>query len=198
MPLFTDDFNRADTFFDLGANWTPCVGTGLGINSNAAYSSEATVSHGNFVTAVAQANNQYAQGIISGVGSGQYFTFLLRGSGSGATRNCYQFSVGGTDELYIARITAGSNVSQEAGNFTLANGDLIRVEANGSALRLLVNGVQKLTKTDSTHTSGLTGIEIYTGSGSANGIDNFEAGDLGSASAIAAISSARLRMMLNN
>lgn len=182
MALFTDNFNRADTASDLGANWTDCVGVGLGISSNAASHATATASRGDFVTGTTQTDNQYAQGTIQGVGAGHYFSILLRGAGADGTRNCYQISVGGTNELYISEVTNGTSADLTTGTFTLANGMVLRAEAEGTTLRLLLDGTQRLTTTDATLTTGKTGIEIYNDNGAAGvTFDNFEAGDIGGA-----------------
>ena len=175
---FNDSFTRADSNNDLGANWTDAISVGLGINSNRAYSATPGASRASWVTGTTQTAAQYIQGTINDVGSSRYFTFMLRGSGADGTRAAYEVSVGGTNELYIEEVAAGTGTNLATGSFTLANGDVVRAEAEGTALRLKINGTTRLSTTDGTLTSGLTGLSIYHDSGLPT-IDNVEAGDIG-------------------
>lgn len=179
MATFTDDFNRADSASDLGANWTTCLSSGLGISGNACYNDAGDQSRADFVTGTTQTADQYAQVAVSNVGSNRYFSVLLRGSGADGTRNCYQITCGGTNELYITRVTSGSGTDIQTGTLTLNNGDVLRGEAEGSTLRLKINGVTQITQTDTNHTSGLTGLEIFRSNITTCSMDNFEAGDIG-------------------
>lgn len=179
MATFTDDFNRTDAVSDLGANWTDCLGLGLGISSNACYNALGDVSAANFVTGTTQTADQYAQVVIGNPGSNRYFSVLVRGSGADGTRSCYQITAGGTNELYISRVTSGSSTDIQTGTLTLNNGDVLRGEAEGTTLRLKINGVQQITQTDSNHTSGLTGLEIFRSNITTCTMENFEAGDIG-------------------
>jgi hypothetical protein len=176
MALFTDDFARGDTAADLGANYTDCLGAGLGIISGRAYNSDGASSRGSFLTGTTQTDDQYAQAVITGLGS-SYYTILLRGNGADATRDCYQVTAGGTNELYITRIVDGANVSEVSGTFTLVEGMVLRGEAEGTTIRLKLDGTERLSKTDSALTTGFTGLEQYNPVSAR--FDDFEAGDIG-------------------
>lgn len=185
MAQVTDNFDREDQSGlgtnGAGSSWTACKGVGLDIITNKASTASSTSTRGNYQTGTSQTNDQYAQAVIGGKDVGSYFTILLRGAGADGSRNCYKITVGGTNEYYIEKDTAGTNSTLVSGTTTFANGDTLRGEVEGTTIRLKVNGATVDTTTDSAHASGSTGIEGYWENTTVT-LDNFEAGDLGGSS----------------
>jgi hypothetical protein len=167
----TDTFAGANGS-PIGANWTDLDG-GFEIDTNAA---KGTDSGWNFTywDADTFADNQYAQGAFinfAGVFSGP----AVRAA---ATR-CYYAMVTSSTEIALARLdaAASSTTLQTIGSLSISSGDLIRIEAEGSTLRVFLNGVQVGTdQTDATYSSGSAGIVTFSPNA---GLDNFEAGNLG-------------------
>jgi hypothetical protein len=189
--IVTDDFNRADDSTGLGANWTirnagsgdvgwkvlsnkaqasALVGEGIGWYSGAGWTG---------------GNDQYAEAAITALESGKDIAPVCRASGAAiSSANGYLYDINDAD----AAVALGSSIStglykQVAGGFTqlgtstsvtISANDVIRVECNGTTIRGLVNGVAKITQTDSSLASGNPGL--YVGSGSTSTWDNFAAG----------------------
>ena len=61
-----------------------------------------------------------------------------------------------------------------------ANGDVVRLEATGTTIRVLVNGVQKLSVTDTGVTGGAPGIYAFAAAGEQVQLDTFAAASAGS------------------
>jgi len=174
--LATDNFNRST---GLGANWTtmPAMSGGITIVSNlyvAGIGGQST--SGGYWNAVSFPNDQYAQGTIqlqaSGGGpmvrintsTGANYQYIVDNPGSSATLAIYYFAPGPSYTL-LGSTTSATSV-----------GDVLRLEAQGTTLRALLNGVVKVTATDGTLGSGQTGLYFY--SGQSLYLDDFEAGDL--------------------
>lgn len=175
----TDDFNRTNSS-TLGANWTVAHGNSLEIIGNTAENSENDASYdGNFHVTTLDTADQYVEAVIGGVGANNYFDLKLRRSAATSTSDGYQIAVGASNELYITRIDDGSGTDLATGSFSIANGDVIRGEIEGSTIRLLINGVQRLTAMDGTYSTGaFVGIGIFDGTDTSPNFDSFEAGDL--------------------
>ena len=60
-----------------------------------------------------------------------------------------------------------------------ANGDVVRLEATGTTIRVLVNGVQKLSVTDTGVTGGAPGIYAFAAAGEQVQLDTFAAASAG-------------------
>jgi hypothetical protein len=85
----------------------------------------------------------------------------------------------GPNALYIEeRDSAGTPTTLSTGG-TPATGDVARLEAEGSTLRLFQNGILRLTATDTTLGSGQPGIFLYATADSATiELDDWAGGDL--------------------
>ena len=62
-----------------------------------------------------------------------------------------------------------------------SNGEVINLEVEGSALTADIDGTERLSATDSTHTNGAAGIYSYLDTTSGSHLDNWEGGDVGAA-----------------
>ena len=172
---------------ESGAAWTMVLGTGLG----------ALVSFGRlranntdnvsrmYARQIVLPDNQYAEGT------------LRRGSAtSGATRVSPAVRISGVNAYWgqwdratnvwnLFKSVNGTATSLgTAANTTTFGADgttaLVRVEANGTTIRMLVNGTPVITATDSSIVSGMGGVRVYGGGPGATGLelDNFIAGGL--------------------
>lgn len=188
---WADDFNRANST-ELGANWEPGYtdtggsNTALQIVGNRLRAITAGVDATETFTGATLENDQWAQ-ITLPTWTGASIIVprvLLRFAGPGA-KNGYEFGAvrGGTWTSAIAEWNAGvwtSLVSENA--TTWAVGDILRAEAEGTALRLYRNGGLLLSTTDATFTSGRAGITIYAGTLTDVEVDDFSTGNFGALS----------------
>jgi len=190
--LATDNFSRANG--GLGANWTTTTGTGDFAPTIVSEHVETSTIDGTndafaYYTGTTWPANQYSQvKVLVDVNAG----------GAGAVGVICRVNNGGAN-LYLALVegpldTPGgsmylikrkdSSQSQFLGTpviyRTLFTGDIIRLEAIGSKIRMLVNDVLVLEGTDSEFTSGPPGIFVtrYTAPLSDAQIDDWEGGQL--------------------
>jgi hypothetical protein len=63
--------------------------------------------------------------------------------------------------MMISRADSGSYSTLASASQVIANGDVIKLEAVGSTLNLYLNGVLKVTTTDTDFATGRPGFEIY-------------------------------------
>lgn len=183
--LATDAFTRANAA-DLGANWTrmPGVAAGeeLGIQGNAADVVTASTDCGDRYSAISWPNDQYSKATISNLASS--LGVMARCATSGATKNFYaggnnvnEFG-GLTTDIHLWKVVAGV-VTQlgSTGAGILAIGDTVEIRAQGTTITLLVNGVSKVTATDSAHATGAAGLMALHTFVNLAIWDNWEGGD---------------------
>lgn len=167
------------------ANWAYVVGgtTDLQIQSNAVACNVGTDSccrSGH----QAYGNDHFAEGVLAGVASGIYRGVAVR-CGAAASQQFYGFYAS-SDDSYLFSFDGGSwsQIGATGGGFV--NGDVIRLEVEGNALRPRRNGSATGTpgnQTDSLFASGVPGIVGYGGSVTEL-IDTWEGNDLGAAPSI--------------
>lgn len=170
--VISDDFNRADG--SLGANWTTVSGS-PSIVSNAA-------ANGSNANSVARHNTElpsadhYAQADATNPGTGYDEGVLVRFSASAMTCYMGRYS-SGTGAWEIHKWVAGT--ATLLGSLTEAapaSPWTLRLEAQGTALRLYGNGVLKVSLTDSSVAGNLqAGFRL---NATSNTADNFQAGTL--------------------
>jgi hypothetical protein len=165
----TDNFNRADDPASLGANWTVQVGT-VAIVSNQASLQVANTEA--FWNADVFANDHYSQ-VVDAFATGDDGC-MVRASGTGGGRNGY-LSYASSN---IYKDVNGSYTLLGSGSGGPSSGDTIKMTAVGTTIAVLVNGVQKNSLTDSTHTSGSAGLF---GDNANSLYDNWEGGNVGAA-----------------
>lgn len=163
LPAF-DNFNRGDSVFTLGANWTAYTGT-WGIFSNAAYSPD-SFSLNAFAgwTADSFSGDHYAQAV-----AGTAFS-------TGKISPSVRVQVSGDGILYYTGdIVSVSDGVIIAGVGAVVSGDVMRLEVVGATVEFFVNGVSKGTGTTAL-TGGVAGL--YAGLNTLT-IDDWTGGNMG-------------------
>lgn len=182
MGTVTDDFNRADG--GLGANWDSSTASDAvpAISSNKCVGVGALSGSGR--TAESFGNDQYASFEVPGsVASGHWVGVVVRRTAVDHGASLYvgiYFNNGGTPVLQLyKRGPGGGSFVQLGSTFTLPGalsaGDVLKLSAVGTALDLSVNGVSKISLTDSTFSSGQPGV-LFAGGGDA--VDNWVGSDV--------------------
>jgi hypothetical protein len=173
MALPAIDAFTATNGDPLSANWTVLQG-GWTTYSNYVYGTDGGWNFA-YWDADTFADDQYAQCDhinFAGVYSGP----ALRVA---ATRGYIALVEPASTSITLRRVNSAGDVTtlQTIGSLTVVSGDQIRLEAEGSTLRVYLNGAQIGTdQTDATFSSGSAGIVSY---GSNAGVDDFEGGNLG-------------------
>lgn len=154
--LASDNFNRADAG-TLGANWTTITGfTSLRVTSNQATTDGDP--QGNRYNAVTWPANQYSQVTLKSfisVGAGKGFGVVARAA-TGAETAYLAFGNTSGLELYKVVATVFTQLGTSA-TVPVVN-DLLYIEAKGTAIKVFLNGVQKISVTDSAIASGNAGL----------------------------------------
>lgn len=189
--LFTDNFNRANGSLDVNP-WI-VIGGGTGtcaIVSNQVRVTTAGVDAADYYIGVTPNADQYASvKVIACAGSDRSVGPILRTANPSTARTYYSAEVhgplGAGAPILIRYWNAGTPTTLTNSTATVASGDVIGLEAIGTALKMYINGTQVLSTTHGSLTTGFTGIQIYTDSGTAADAigDDF---DTGNASASAA------------
>lgn len=195
----TDTFNRADAG-SLGANWAEFV-NGYKIVSNQADAVNAGSpgQRAYYIGAAAGTDQFSAATVGTGLATNGGFDtrVFVRLSGSGTTVNGYELAWGDTrgTNVVIFRLDSGGETTLQTTSLTVAPGDVMRLEVEGSTLRAYQNGVQIGTNvTDANHTTGEVGIHGYfTGY---DVFDAWEGGDL--AAGVTAAQQAGIRAQLQS
>ena len=162
----TDNFNRPNAS-TLGSNWTQ--DTGFGIWSNYAYpGSWPSIAYWN---ADSFASDQYASGVIKFL-MGNWLTWgpAVRVS----LGKSYSLCAHDTDKLTIRKNYEGTVTDLSTVTYTHSAGDVLRIEISGANLVGFVNGVSKVTASDSSITTGAAGLAGYSG----GDCDSWEGGNL--------------------
>jgi PKD repeat protein len=174
---FSDDFNRADST-TLGNGWTEVVGD-LKILSNEVRNEAISVYHIAIQDGISGAVQDVACDFArTSTNGGPRFGVMLRYQDS---QNYYYFyrQTGGTARVYIAKVVNGTltNLANASSTNPSVN-VLFRLEgiADGTTLKLKLDGVEKVSFTDSTFSSGKVGIQFgSTSSSTSHRADNFSA-----------------------
>jgi len=181
--LVSDNFNRANG--GLGSNWTTWNPSGgdlpLTIASNQCTCAHDANQHGGTRTAESYANDQYSQVEIVSVALNAWVGVVVRDNGT-VGQNHYlaiAFNNGGTPEIDLYKRVAGtfSFLQGSGGSFNIAGGDVFRLSVIGTTLTVSLNGVARITKTDSTFANGKPGIGLYAANTFAV-VDNWQGGEL--------------------
>lgn len=121
------------------------------------------------------ADNQYAQATFVAGTAGVYAGIAVRLSISGAD-TYYAFYSDCTVDSYFIKYVTGAYTEFALGD-PVPDGSLVRMEANGTIIRVLIDGVQAYSVMDSSISSGAAGISGFD-SGTGTRIDNWEGGNL--------------------
>lgn len=176
--IFTDDFNRANAA-SLGADWTDVNG-GWSISSNQATPDTASdcfsVVTGAGWTGGAATTDQYCQVKLVSIGTREAGP-ICRASSSAMTGYLWSVSTTGASATHqLQRAVAGVFTAlSPTASFTVAANDVIRVEAQGTTIRAVQNGVTKITVTsESSISAGRPGLYAFRTSPI---VDDLDAGD---------------------
>ena len=165
-----------------GARTDGVSGGACVIQSNTAQAGAAQQIAADWWTSDAPSADQVARATVTAIAAGAYIGVGVRLSGTdnNGTFSGYLFYSDSADGSYIDKIVSGSWVASIAGpGAVFAPGDALELSISGTALTAKVNGVTRLTATDSAISSGSFGIAAYANGASA--IDNFEGDNLGAA-----------------
>jgi hypothetical protein len=166
---YSDDFNRANGA--IGASWTQDSGTWTIASNVAGKASAAGFDQARYASDLGSADH-YCEIELRTNNGGIAAGPAVRMSATGSYA-LYIFS----PDIYIVKIASGSPTTLNQTAQSIAIGQVLRLEAQGTTLRGYVDGVLKLTATDSTYTTQLRcGMFQYGNSGGT--IDNWRAGDL--------------------
>ena len=159
----SDNFQRADG--PLGPNWTDVSDGGLAISSDAVIGKVGQVT-GDMWTADAFTGDQYSQVEVTStqLTGGQWIGPAVRAQDGGQDAYVgFYYWNSGSPELMLFKRTSGSWAQIGAAYSTapLAAGTKLEVEAIGSTISFLENGIVVITATDSSLTGGAPGIMAY-------------------------------------
>lgn len=172
---FSDNFNRADGA--VGANYTTVAGTPL-VTSNTYGGSTANNScYYNGDTPNADCYAQAKFNLPSGGSEVLAIGVRLDTASFNGYYVQYQFG-GGTQ---IIRIDAGAPTTLATLASDPTTGQVVRLEAQGSTLRVYYNGSLIGSTTDGTYSTANRTFLVQTNSGQAGSLDDFETGNLAAA-----------------
>jgi hypothetical protein len=173
-----DTFNRANG--PLGPDWTDISDGGLAITGQAVAGTSASVVTGDMRTAETYPGDQFSSVTVTTtqLTGGQWIGPMVRAQNGG--QNVYvgiYYWNNGSPNLMLFR-RSGSNWTQLGSTYNsgpLAAGTVLQVQAVGSTISFLQNGVQRISATDTTLTGGAPGIMSF-GTGQ---VDNWTGGSPG-------------------
>lgn len=183
VTLATDDFNRADEN-PLAGNWTT-VGLdvrNLQIVGNSVRSTDTGSRAAAYYNAVTPPNDQWTSIKAVAVPTDTVGETCASVRASTVDETSYDlciatFPAGNFVYDLVLRVN-GSYTSLAFDNVAFTAGDIFRLEAQGTTIRALKNGVQFVSVIDSTIASGRFGIKITPPANTANAIlDDFQGGD---------------------
>lgn len=162
------------------ANWTAVHGVGLSSTGSAAQAQAISNYDGSQHNTALASGDHRASAILGGLHSLNYLDVKIRHNGSsGASRNGWQVSVGGSNEYYISEVTGGSGTDRVSGTVSLSDGQVLMGEAEGTAIRLKLNGTTINSYTSSLYQSNTrVALGIYRGGATNATFANFAAEDL--------------------
>ncbi len=174
----SDSFSRANG--SLGPNWTNISDGGLAIVSQAAAGTASAGVSGDIWTAGTFTSDQYSQVTLNSTqptGS-QWIGPMVRAQNSGqdAYIGIYYSNNGSPDLMLFKRINGSwTQLGSTYNSGALAAGTQLQVQAVGSTISFLQNGVQRISATDTSLSGGAPGIMSY-GTGQ---VGNWSGGDVG-------------------
>jgi len=175
MATYTDNFNRADST-NLGSNWTELTDD-WSIKSNQlapGISSTGVVLYNQPL----DTSDNYGQIVITNGTAGSMGVFARSDVGG---NNFYLWRSDGTQWNLFYNV-GGAFTSIGSYVAPLVNGDVARIECNGSTIKGFVNGVERVSVTDTQITTGqYTGLRCSASSTAL--FDDFQASDVGGAPA---------------
>lgn len=183
----TDSFTGTDwqQLTDYSANWSYVNGSMLIYSNSVMYDSGAS---GNAIArwnADTFADDQYSQVRIVSMGAAQYVGVAVRCSA--ASFSCYGVIVNAGYLEFYKWVNASYSSLGFTSSVTFAPNDILRMEANGTTVRVLQNGTERISITDSALTSGQPGLSALNYNQDSR-MDDWQGGNL----AVAAVTSVML------
>src|SRR3990167_7614683 len=183
MASWTDNFNRGT---GIGANWTGSVGGDLAIQaSTVCTGATGAADNSMYWNANTPADAQYAQAVlVIALGQPDWAGVCVRASAT----DWVFLDAAENDSAWRIEWYNGGSWTQIGTTYSTipANGDLARIEADGSAFEGFVNGVSRISGSNgSAPASGFTGAYVF---GNTNGLDDFEGGDLAAGGVLGTVS----------
>ena len=159
----TDNFNRADG--GLGSGWTAISDGAMSISSQQVVGT-AGATTGEIRTAETYASDQYSQieATSTQLSGGQWIAAAVRvqGGGQNAYAGLYYWNFGSPELMIFLRSGgAWTQLGSTYSSGVLTAGTQLRLQAVGSTISFLLNGVQRLSVTNSTLTGGAPGMMAY-------------------------------------
>jgi hypothetical protein len=176
LEPFTGTANADLTTYN--ANWVIARGS-----SNLAIDSTGTLCHPGGASLLSNmycwtgdtfSNDQYAQCVVTALGSGNYQGPCVRQANNAAQGYTIDSNNG---DRFMEVLPGFGSMYHDTG--ALATSDVQRIEASGNSISYKLNGATLSTVTDNTWTSGSAGLQIYGVAGDAVRVDNWEGGNLG-------------------
>jgi hypothetical protein len=178
--LATDDFNRANST-GLGANWTTLTGgsvvDGFDVVSNTAQPHIITNDEATRYTAIAWPNDHYSQAALSmsGIGAGTGPGVVVRATNGGNWYRCV-VNHAGSNNLVMHQTVGGVSTTLATLTVTWTDGDILRLLAVGTTLRIFQNGAQVGADViDAALASGSPGL-FYSTTSTTAVVDSWEGG----------------------
>ena len=173
-----ENFTRADSASAIGnhLSWTQVSGT-WGTFSNTAYKvSTASVIESARADSDLSSSDHYAQVVVANGNGSVFHGPACRHSSSAST---YYVTANFSNAQYLTKLIAGTQTNLTSTAHNYANGETLKIEANGSSIKGYANGTQYPSTTDTSITSGTRcGIVSSLTNGT---FDDFEAADLAAA-----------------
>ncbi len=156
----SDNFSRANG--GLGANWTNISDGGLAISSDQVVGTSASGDTGDMYTAQAFNSDQFSQIALTStqLTGTQWIGPAVRAQANGQSAyvGLYFWNNGSPELMLFLRSNGGWTQLATVNTAALAAGTQLEVEAAGSSLSLLENGVQVLEVSNTALTGGAPGI----------------------------------------
>lgn len=161
MATANDDFNRADAG-TLGSNWTTQTNeVTCGVTSNKVARTNIFNFNGNWYNAVSFTGDHYSQAVcqVNNADAGIAVRCRCQPSAQSYYAGGADANQFGTFKYRIWKNVAGTLTSLAAhGSQETAAGDVVRLEVQGTSLKLFVNSVELLSTTDSALSGGAPGL----------------------------------------
>ncbi|RSS59799.1 hypothetical protein [Streptomyces sp. WAC01280] len=179
MTAFTDDFNRPDST-DLGAGWVEVSGDWSIVSGQLSPGSDG----GTIILRAAgpmDSGDNYAQATIAATTAASHGVWCR---GTATLSSGYLWRNDGS-EWTLFSVVASTFTSIGSYAAAAAPGDIAKVQAVGSTIKGYVNGVERVSVTNTAVTTG-TSVGIRTISSGSIRFDDFAAGDVVAGSALTA------------
>lgn len=180
---YSDDFNRADST-GLGASWGTSIGSGCDIVSNQARGANATAgaTRVRYESDLSSSDNYGQSDLVTLPATDATTGALCRYQSGADTAYAWTYRSTTNPRRRLIRFSAGAATIIGSDN-TAPGASTLKVEANGSAIKAYVGGVEvtSVAATDTAITTGLRGGILALQNptiGNRSVHDNFENGDL--------------------